>query len=95
MPTIDSILVSILTFVNVEDLKKPKISHLTLMVDIDFQGQTIFFEIIIIFKVSLYSYIIYFIFFEFLDLDYVKINTKIKSVACIQPEIIKVIQNYV
>ena len=65
------------------------------MVDIDFQGQTIFFEIIIIFKVSLYSYIIYFIYFEFLDLDYVKINTKIKSVACIQPEIIKVIQNYV
>ena len=65
------------------------------MVDIDFQGQTIFFEVIIIFKVSLYSYIIYFRFFEFLDLDYDKINTKIKSVACIQPEIIKVIQNYV
>ena len=80
---------------NVEDLKKPKISHLTLMVDLDFQGQTIFFEIIIIFKVSHHSYIIYFRFFEFLDLDYVKINTKIKSVSCIQPEIIKVIQNYV
>ena len=60
------------------------------MVDLDFQGQTIFFEIIIIFKVSHHSYIIYFRFFEFLDLDYVKINIKIKSVSCIQPEIIKV-----
>ena len=46
------------------------------MVDIDFQGQTIFFEIIIIFKISLYSYIIYFRIFEFLDLDYVKIILK-------------------
>ena len=45
MPTIDSILVSILTFSMSEDLKKPKISHLTLMADLDFQGQTIFFEI--------------------------------------------------
>ena len=42
-----------------------------------------------------HSYIIYFRFVEFLDLDYVKINTKIKSVACIQPEIMKVIWKYV
>ena len=32
---------------------------------------------------------------EFLDIDYVKINTKIKSVASIQPGIIKVISKYV
>ena len=61
------------------------------MFDLDFQGQTNFFQICIIFKVNHHDYIIYFNFFEFLDIDYVKINTKIKSVACIQPEIIKVI----
>ena len=33
----------------------------------------------------------YFRFHEFLDLDYVEIDTKIKSVACVQPEIMKVI----
>ena len=61
------------------------------MVDLDFQGQTIFFQICIIFKVNHHSYIICFRLSEFLDLVYVKINTKIKSVACIQPEIMKVI----
>ena len=49
------------------------------MLDLDFQGQTNFFQICIIFKVSHHSYIIYFKSFEFLDIDYVKINTKIKS----------------
>ena len=34
-------------------------------------------------------------FFEFIHLDYVKFNNKIKSVTCIQQEIIKVIQKYV
>ena len=34
-------------------------------------------------------------FFEFLHLDYVKFNIKIKSVTCIQPEIRKVIRKYV
>ena len=61
------------------------------MFDLDFQGQTNFFQICIIFKVNHDNYIIYFKFFEFLDIDYVKINTKIRSVACIQPEIMKVI----
>ena len=61
------------------------------MVDLDFQGQTNFFQICIIVKVNHHSYIIYFTFSEFLDIDYVKINIKIKSVACIQPEIMKVI----
>ena len=61
------------------------------MFDLDFQGQTNFFLIFIIFKVNHHSCIFYFEFFEFLDIDYVKIETKIKSVGCIQPEIIKVI----
>ena len=61
------------------------------MVDLDFRGQINFFQICIIFKVNHHSYIICFRFAEILDLDYVKINTKIKSVACIQPEIMKVI----
>ena len=55
--------------------------YLALMVELDFQGQSNFFELYIIFNVSHHSYIIYFRFSEFLDLDYVKINTKIKSVA--------------
>ena len=45
----------------------------------------------IIFKVSHHSYIMFFRFFEFPDLGYVIINSKKKSVACIQPEIINVI----
>ena len=73
------------------DLRKFIFNHLTLMVDLDFQGQTNFFQICIIFKVNHHSYIICFRIAEFLDLDYVKINTKIKSEACIQPEIMKVI----
>ena len=74
----------------VEDLRKSISGYLTLMFDLDFQGQTTFLQIYIIFKVSHYRYIIYFWFFEFFDLDYVKINTEIKSAACIQPEIMKV-----
>ena len=59
------------------------------MVDLDFRGQTNFFRMCIIFKVNYHSYIIFFTFSKFLD--YVKINAKIESVACIQPEIMKVI----
>ena len=65
------------------------------MFDLDFQGKTKFSQICIIFKVNHHNYIIYFKIFEFLDIDYVKIKTKIESVACIQPEIIKVIWKYV
>ena len=79
----------------VEDLRKFISGYLTLMFDLDFQGQTTFLQIHIIFKVSHYRYIIYFWFFEFFDLDYVKINTEIKAAACIQPEIMKVIWKYV
>ena len=61
------------------------------MFDLDFQGRTNFFQFCIIFKVNHHNYIIYFKCSEFLDIDYVEIDTKIKSVACIQPEIIKVI----
>ena len=81
--------------ITVRDLRKSIFNHLTLMVDLDFQGQTNFFQISIIFKVKHHSYIICFRFAGFLDLDYVKINIKIKSEACIQPEIIKVIWKYV
>ena len=90
---IDSIMVSILTLSMSRNSENPSsVICMTLTVDLDFQGQTNSFEIYIIFKVSHHSYIIYFRFVEFLDrLDYVKINTKIKSVACIQPEIMKVI----
>ena len=72
-------------------LRKSIFNHLNLMVDLDLQGQTNFFQIFIIFKVNHHSYIICFRFAEFFDLDYVEINTKIKSEACIQPEIMKVI----
>ena len=90
MPAIDSILVSILTF-SMSRISKHISGYLALMVDLDFQGQTIFFQIYIIFKVSHYSYIIYFKYFELLDLNYVKIITKIKNEAGIQPEIMKII----
>ena len=79
----------------VEDLRKSISGYLTLMFDLDFQGQTTFLQIYIIFKVSHYRYIIYCWFFEFFDLDYVKINTEIEAAACIQPEIMKVIWKYV
>ena len=44
----------------VEDLRKSIFGYLTLMFDFDFQGQTTFLQIYIIFKVSHYRYIIYF-----------------------------------
>ena len=44
----------------VEDLRKSISGYLTLMFDLDFQGQTTFLQIYIIFKVSHYRYIIYF-----------------------------------
>ena len=94
MHAIDSILVSILTFTMLRILKNQDQSP-----DLDgwpWLSRSIhFFESNIISNVSHHSYIIYFKFFEFLDLDYVKINSKIKYVACIQPKIIKVIRNYV
>ena len=73
------------------DLRKSIFNYLTLMVDLDFQGQTNFIQICIIFKVKHHSYIICSRFAEFLNFDYVEINTEIKSKACIQPEILKVI----
>ena len=45
-----------------------------------------------IFKVKHQDQVTYFEFSEILDLANVRIDTKIKSVACIQPEIWKVIQ---
>ena len=40
---------------NVEELKKSKFGYLTLMVNLDFQGQTNSFKIYIIFKVNHHS----------------------------------------
>ena len=40
-----------------------------------------------IFKVNRQGHVIYFGLFDILDLDNVEIDTKIRSVACIQPEI--------
>ena len=42
------------------------------------------------FEVNHHSYVIRFSLFEIHDIENVEINTKIKSVACIQPEIIEV-----
>ena len=75
----------------VEDLRKFIFGYLTLMFDLDFQGQTVFLRIYIIFKVNHHRYIIFLWFFEFIHLDYVKFNNKIKSVTCIQQEMMKVI----
>ena len=44
----------------VEDLRKSIFGYLTLLFDLDFQGQTTFLQIYIIFKVSHYRCIIYF-----------------------------------
>ena len=79
----------------VRNLWKSICNLLTLMVDGDFQGQTNFSQMCIIFKVNYHSYIICFRFAEFLDLDYVEIDTKIKSVACIKLEKLEVIWKYV
>ena len=70
MHAIDLIMVSILTFSMSEDLKKSKISYLALMVDLDFQGQTIFFQ----------TYCL----FDIIDFQLVRIDTKNKSVSYIQ-----------
>ena len=60
-----------------------------------FKVKPIFFKFVLFSRSTIIATLFISGFFEFLDLDYVKINTKIKSVACIQPEIIKVIWKYV
>ena len=65
--------------------------YLALMVDLDFQGKTTFLRFLLFSRSAIIATLFISDFFEFLDLDYVKINTIIKSVACIQPEIKKVI----
>ena len=60
---------------------------MTLTFDLENWGQT---YIYMIFKVNRQGHVIYFGLFEILYRDNVEIDTKIKSVACIQPEIIEV-----
>ena len=44
-------------------------------------------------KINRQGHVIFFNIFEISDLENVRIDTKIKSVACIQPEMRKVIQS--
>ena len=44
------------------------------------------------FKVKLQGQVVDFVFYEILDVEKVRIDTKIKSVSCIQPELKKVIK---
>ena len=60
---------------------------MTLTFDLENWGQT---YIYMIFKVNRQGHVIYFGLFEIPNLENVEINTKIYSVACIQPEIIEV-----
>ena len=57
---------------------------MALTFDLENWGQT---YVYMIFKVNRQGHVIYFGLFEIPDLEYVEIDTKIKSVACIQPEI--------
>ena len=63
------------------------------MFDLDFQGQTIFFKFILFSRSVIIDTLVI---SDFLSSStsitlYGKINTEIKSAACIQPEIMKVI----
>ena len=49
----------------------------------------------LIFKVNRQGHEFYFNFFDIPDLNNARINTKIKSVSCLQPEITKVIPVHV
>ena len=91
----DSILVSILTLSQSGISENPFSITSPWWLTLIFEVKLIFFQISIIFKVKHHSYIICFRFAGFPDFDYVKISTKIKSEACIQPEIMKVIWKYV
>ena len=95
MPAIDSILVSNLTYSRSRISENSFSGTWPWCLTLIFQGQTTFLWIYIIFKVNHHRYIIYLWFFEFIHLDYVKFNNKIKSVTCIQQEIMKVIWKYV
>ena len=57
---------------------------MTLTFDLENWGQT---YIYMVFKVNRQGHAIYFGLFEIPDLEYVEIDTKIKSVPCKQPEI--------
>ena len=54
------------------------------------EGHTIV-NLTLILKVNCQGHVNNFVFFEITDLELVRIDTKIKSVSCIQPKITKVI----
>ena len=86
----DLILVSILTFLGSRRSKKLKSIfwpwRLTLKIKVIYMYR---YDLCYLLQETWYQldHVIYFGLFEIPDLEYVGINTKIKSVACIQPEI--------
>ena len=77
--------------IEVEELKKSKINNVAMMADLE---NNINFEKISLTlktKINHQSQVIDFGFSEILDFVYVRIDTKIESIACIHPEISKVI----
>ena len=67
------------------DLRKSILNNLTLIVDLDFQGQTNFFQICLIFKVNYGGQATYVSHIEIPNIVYVQIDTNIVSLSRIQP----------
>jgi hypothetical protein len=68
---------------NVKDPRKPRIIYLTLMVDLENEGQTHLCMTFRIFGCKHHTNMIFVSFLTFFTPGISKINTKIKSVACI------------
>ena len=77
--------------IEVEELKKSEINYAAMMADLENNNNFKKYGLTLKINVNHQGQVADFGFFEILDIENVRIDTKIKSAACIQPEISKVI----
>ena len=77
--------------IDFEELKKSEINYVAMMADLENDFKFKKFGLILKIQVNHQGQVTDFGFFEILDIENVRIDTKIKSIAGIQPEISKVI----
>ena len=77
--------------IEVEELKKSEINYVAMMADLENNNNFKKYGLTLKIKVNHQSQVADFGFFEILDIENVRINTKIQSIVGIQPEISKVI----
>ena len=77
--------------IKVEELNKSEINNVAMLVDLENDTNLKKYDLTLKIKVNYQGQMTDFGFSEILDIVNIRIDTKIKSVACIQPELRKVI----